>query len=126
MRSAPSPEHGYTKRPKPDWRYYAGRSPHSGAPCFSEEGGENMKSKEVLLLAVCLMAMAPVAQAQLKSMTADPHAQSFNGFYNLRMKCVTPPSSEPAPQRQQSQPKAETKPPQFDNEHYQFGLLARG
>ncbi|MGH9768574.1 MAG: DinB family protein [Blastocatellia bacterium] len=44
----------------------------------------------------------------------------------LRMKGVTPPSSEPAPQEQQSQPKAETKPPQFDNEQYQFGLLTRG
>ena len=135
-----------------------------------------MKSKEVLLLAVCLMAMAPVAQAQSTTPTADPQAQSFKGFYNfnkrviiasaekmpannltdatlketykeeggerskvsmitlnvyhggehygnivvyLRMKGITPPSSEPAPQRQQSQPKAETKPPRFDNEQYQ-------
>ncbi len=44
----------------------------------------------------------------------------------LRMKGITPPSSEPAPQQQQSQPKAETKPPQFDHEQYQFGLLSRG
>jgi uncharacterized protein YciI len=43
----------------------------------------------------------------------------------LRMKGIIPPSSEPAPQ-QQSQPKAESKPPQFDNEQYQFGLLTRG
>jgi uncharacterized damage-inducible protein DinB len=34
----------------------------------------------------------------------------------LRMKGVTPPSSEPEPQQQQSRPKAETKPPKFDNE----------
>jgi uncharacterized protein YciI/uncharacterized damage-inducible protein DinB len=44
----------------------------------------------------------------------------------LRMKGITPPSSDPAPQQQQSQPKAETKPPQFDTEQYQFGLLTRG
>jgi len=44
----------------------------------------------------------------------------------LRMKGIVPPSSEPAPQQQPSQPKAETKPPQFDNEQYQFGLLTRG
>jgi uncharacterized protein YciI/uncharacterized damage-inducible protein DinB len=44
----------------------------------------------------------------------------------LRMKGIVPPSSEPAPQQQPSQPKAETKPPQFDNEQYQFGLLSRG
>jgi uncharacterized protein YciI/uncharacterized damage-inducible protein DinB len=43
----------------------------------------------------------------------------------LRMKGIVPPSSEPVPQ-QQSQPKAESKPPQFDNEQYQFGLLTRG
>jgi uncharacterized protein YciI/uncharacterized damage-inducible protein DinB len=42
----------------------------------------------------------------------------------LRLKGLVPPSSEPAPQ--QTQPKAETKPPQFDNEQYQFGLLMRG
>jgi len=34
----------------------------------------------------------------------------------LRLKGITPPTSEPAPQRQQTQPKTETKPPQFDNE----------
>jgi uncharacterized protein YciI/uncharacterized damage-inducible protein DinB len=44
----------------------------------------------------------------------------------LRMKGIVPPSSEPAPQRQQSQSRDETKPPQFDNEQYQFGLLTRG
>lgn len=43
----------------------------------------------------------------------------------LRMKGIIPPSSEPAPPPQQ-QPKAESKPPQFDNEQYQFGLLMRG
>ncbi len=77
-----------------------------------------MKSKEVLLLVVCLIAMAPVAQAQSTTQTADPQAKSLNG--------ITPPSIEPAPQQQQSQPKAETKPPKFDNEQYQFGLLTRG
>src|SRR5262245_31682696 len=212
-----------------------------------------MNSREVLLLAVCLTAMAPVVQAQSTTQTADPQAQSLKGFYSfnkrviiasaekmpaghygfkpgpevrsyaelvshvadgnyltcapakgepnpqkeiqhtektaktkddvvkalkasfdycdavfnnltdatlketykpgerqrtkasmitlnvyhggehygnivvyLRMKGITPPSSEPAPQQQQSQPKSETKPPQFDNEQYQFGLLRRG
>jgi uncharacterized protein YciI len=36
--------------------------------------------------------------------------QSLKSFYNFK----------------QSQPKTETKPPQFDNETYQFGLLMRG
>jgi len=202
-----------------------------------------MKPKEVLLLAFCLMAMAPIAQAQSTTPTADPQAQTLKQFYNfnkrviiasaekmpaehygfkptpkirsyaelvahvadgnyltcapakgepnpqkeiqhtektaktkdevvkalkasfdycdavfnilteatlketykqgdrerpkasmitlnvfhggehygnmvvyLRMKGITPPSSEPAPQQQQTQPKTETKPPQFDNE----------
>ncbi|MCI0525807.1 MAG: YciI family protein [Acidobacteria bacterium] len=43
----------------------------------------------------------------------------------LRLKGLVPPSSEPAPPPQ-AQPKAESKPPQFDNETYQFGLLTRG
>jgi uncharacterized protein YciI/uncharacterized damage-inducible protein DinB len=43
----------------------------------------------------------------------------------LRLKGITPPSSDPAPQ-QQSAPKAENKPPQFDLDQYQFGLLMRG
>src|SRR5215475_4884093 len=212
-----------------------------------------MNSREVLLLAVCLTAMAPVVQAQSTTQTADPQAQSLKGFYSfnkrviiasaekmlvehygfkpgpevrsyaelvshvadgnyltcapakgepnpqkdiqhtektaktkdevvkalkasfdycdavfnnltdatlketykqghrerpkasmitlnvyhggehygnivvyLRMKGIVPPSSEPAPQQQPSQPKAETKTPQFDNEQYQFGLLSRG
>ena len=87
-------------------------------PAFQKKGEENMKPKEVLLLAVCLMAMAPVAQTKSTTTTADPQAQSLKG--------VTPPSSEPAPKQQQSQPKAETKPPRFDNEEYQFGMLSRG
>jgi uncharacterized protein YciI len=49
-----------------------------------------MKTKEVLLFAFCLMAMAPAAQAQPANTTA------------------------------------ETKPPQFDLEQYQVGLLTRG
>ena len=43
----------------------------------------------------------------------------------LRMKGIVPPSSESAPQERQSQTKTETKPPQFDNEQYHFGLLTR-
>ncbi len=94
-------------------------APHTGAPRFSgvihfsvaealkqrklswnkmascstfaeEEGGENMKSKEVLLWTFCLMVITPAALAQ------------------------------------SSNPTAESRPPQFDNEQYQFGLLARG
>jgi len=87
-------------------------------PAFQREGEENMKSKEVLLLAVCLTAIAPVAQTQSTTQTADPQAQSLKG--------VMPLSIEPALQQQQSQPKAETKPPRFDNEQYQFGILTRG
>jgi uncharacterized protein len=86
-------------------------------PAFQKKGEENMKPKEVLLLAVCLMAMASVAQTKSTTTTADPQAQSLKG--------VTP-KSEPALQQQQSQPKAETKPPRFDNEVYQFGMLTRG
>ncbi len=41
----------------------------------------------------------------------------------LRLKGIVPPSSGP---QQQSQSKAETKPPQFDTDQYQFGLLTRG
>ncbi|MCG3160085.1 MAG: hypothetical protein JMDDDDMK_01118 [Acidobacteria bacterium] len=59
-----------------------------------------MKSREVLLLAFCLLALAPLAQAQSTTQAAGP--------------------------KQQSQSKAETKLPQFDNEQYQFGLLTRG
>jgi uncharacterized protein YciI/uncharacterized damage-inducible protein DinB len=222
-------------------------------PAFQEKGGENMKSKQILLLAFCLMAIASVTQGQSTTPTADPQAQSLKGFYNfnkrviiasaekmpaehyvfkpapevrsfaelvshvadgnyltcapakgepnpqkeiqhtektaktkdevvkalkasfdycdavfnsltdaklketyregererpkvsmitlniyhggehygnivvyLRMKGIVPPSSESAPQRQQSQSGDETKPPQFDLEQYQFGLLARG
>src|SRR5262245_15268699 len=87
-------------------------------PAFQKKGEENMKSKEFLFLAACLMAMAPVAQAQSTTPIADPQAQSLKG--------ITPAGSEPQPQRLQSQPKAETKPPKFDNEHYQFGMLTRG
>jgi uncharacterized protein YciI len=95
-----------------------------------------MKSKELLLWAFCLIVVTPVALAQSEASTADPHAQSLNVYHggerngNMvvypRMNGATPPSSEPRPQQQQSQPKAETKPPQFDNEQYQFGLLTRG
>jgi uncharacterized protein YciI len=60
-------------------------------PAFQKKGEENMKSKEVLFLAVCLMAIAQVAQAQSTTPT-----------------------------------KAETNPPRFDNEQYQFGMLTRG
>jgi uncharacterized protein YciI/uncharacterized damage-inducible protein DinB len=42
----------------------------------------------------------------------------------LRMKGVVPPSTEAASQTQQ--PKAENRPPQFDLDKYQFGLLKRG
>jgi uncharacterized protein len=103
---------------------------------FQGKGEENMKSKEALLLAFCLTAIASAAQAQSTPPSADPQAQSLNIYHvaerygnmvvYLRMKGITPPSSEPTPQRQQSQPKVETKPPQFDNEQYQFGLLTRG
>jgi uncharacterized protein YciI len=63
-----------------------------------------MKSKEVLLSGFCLMALASFAQAQSTALAADPQTQSLK----------------------RSQPKAESKPPQFDNEQYQFGLLTRG
>jgi uncharacterized protein len=60
-------------------------------PAFQKKDEESMKSKDVLFLAVCVMAIAQVAQAQSTTPT-----------------------------------KAETKPPQFDNEQYQFGMLTRG
>ena len=65
-------------------------------PAFQEKGGESMKSNGILLWAFCLMVMAPVAHAQSTTPTADPQAQSLKGFYNLRMKGITPPSIEPA------------------------------
>src|SRR5262249_42201354 len=95
----------------------------------SDQGNEGvslMKRNKVFLLSFCLTTMAAVAPAQV----AGPRAQVLKSFGNivvyLRLKGVAPPSSETAPQRQQSQPKTETKPPQFDNEQYQFGLLTRG
>jgi uncharacterized protein len=87
-------------------------------PAFQEKGEEDMKSKEILLWAFCLTAMAPVAQAQSTTTAANPQSRSLKG--------VTRPSSEPEPRQRQSQPKAETKPPHFDNEQYQFGMLSRG
>jgi uncharacterized protein YciI/uncharacterized damage-inducible protein DinB len=42
----------------------------------------------------------------------------------LRLKGIVPPSSETIPQPQQ--PKTENRQPQFDLDHYQFGLLKRG
>lgn len=70
-----------------------------------------MKPNKISLLSFCLMAMAAVAQAQSTPPTGDP------------LKGIVPPSSEPAPQQQ---PKTASKPPQFDLEAYQFGLLKRG
>src|SRR5262249_8509728 len=85
-----------------------------------------MKRNKIFLLSFCLTTMAAVAPAHV----AGPRAQALKSFGNIvvhmRLKGVAPPSSEPAPQRRQSQPKAENKPPQFDNEQYQFGLLTRG
>src|SRR5262249_47255229 len=90
------------------------------------EGVSLMKRNKIFLLSFCLTTMAAVAPAHV----AGPRAQALKSFGNIvvhmRLKGVAPPSSEPAPQRRQSQPKAENKPPQFDNEQYQFGLLTRG
>jgi len=65
-----------------------------------------MKRNKIFLLSFCLTTMAAVAPAQV----TGPRAQALNSFGNivahLRLKGVAPPSSEPAPQRRQSQPKA--------------------
>ncbi len=70
-----------------------------------------MKCKIIFSCLFCLAAIAPVAQAQ----SADP------------LKGLVPPSTEAATQPRPQQPaKTESKPPQFDLDQYQFGLLKRG
>jgi uncharacterized protein YciI len=63
-----------------------------------------MKSKKILSLAFCLLKLALLAQTQSTPSAADSQARLL----------------------EQSQSKAESKPPRFDNEQYQFGLLTRG
>src|SRR5262245_44682460 len=52
------------------------------------KGGENMKSKEIFLLAFCLITTAAVAQAQSTAPAADQQAQPFKGFYNFNKRVI--------------------------------------
>jgi len=70
-----------------------------------------MKPSKIILQQLCLLAMTAIAAA----LAAGPQAQALKPFNS---------SSESA--SQQAQPKLESKPPQFENEQYQFGLLMRG
>jgi uncharacterized protein YciI len=68
-----------------------------------------MNPSKFIFRQLFLLAITGIAAA----LAAGPQAQSLKSFHN---------SSEPASQ----QPKPESKPPQFDNEQYQIGLLFRG
>src|SRR5262245_9781991 len=70
-----------------------------------------MKPSKIILQKLCLLAMTAIAAA----LACGPRAQALKSFNNFS----SPPSQE-------SQPKPESKPPQFNNEQYQFGLLMRG